>query len=75
MTWRVVSVGWDLGDIAPSGLVVEHWDDVPSPGADLTRALASITTHVGRLVETLAWEGCSQPCSASASEEARDERA
>ncbi len=35
---RVVSLGCDLEDIAPPGLVVERWDDVPSPSADLTRA-------------------------------------
>ena len=49
---RVVSLGCDLGDIAPPGLVVEHWDDVPSPSADLTRACAVIAARVKRLVET-----------------------
>jgi protein-tyrosine-phosphatase len=49
---RVVSLGCDLGDIAPPGLIVEHWDDVPSPSADLTRACAVIAARVKRLVET-----------------------
>jgi arsenate reductase len=49
---RVVSLGCDLGDIAPPGLVVEHWDDVPSPSADLTGARAVIAAHVRRLVDT-----------------------
>jgi arsenate reductase (thioredoxin) len=51
---RVVSLGCDLGDIAPPGLVVEHWDDVPSPSVDLTGALAVIAAHVRRLVDTQA---------------------
>jgi arsenate reductase (thioredoxin) len=49
---RVVSLGCDLGDLAPPGLVVEHWDDVPSPGADLTGARAVIAARVRRLVDT-----------------------
>ncbi len=49
---RVVSLGCDLGDIAPPGLVVERWDDVPSPSADLTGARAVIAAHVRRLVDT-----------------------
>jgi arsenate reductase (thioredoxin) len=49
---RVVSLGCDLGDLAPPGLVIEHWDDVPSPSADLTRACAVIAVHVRRLVDT-----------------------
>jgi arsenate reductase (thioredoxin) len=51
---RVVSLGCDLGDIAPPGIVVELWDDVPSPSADLTSALAVIAAHVRRLVDTQA---------------------
>ena len=49
---RVVSLGCDLGDLAPPGLVVERWDDVPSPSADLAGARAVIAAHVRRLVET-----------------------
>lgn len=49
---RVVSLGCDLGDLAPPGLVIEHWDDVPSPSADLTGARAVIAVHVRRLVDT-----------------------
>ena len=48
---RVVSLGCDLGDIAPPGLAVEHWDDVPSPSVDLTGARAIIAAHVRRLVD------------------------
>ena len=49
---RVVSLGCDLGDIAPPGLAIERCDDVPSPSADLTGARAVIATHVRQLVET-----------------------
>jgi protein-tyrosine-phosphatase len=49
---RVVSLGCDLGDLAPPGLVIEHWDDVPSPSADLTGARAVIAAHVRRVVDT-----------------------
>ena len=49
---RVVSLGCDLGDLAPPGLAVERWDDVPSPSADLTGARAVMTAHVRRLVDT-----------------------
>ena len=48
----VVSLGCDLEDIAPPGLVVEHWDDVPSPSADLTGARAVIAACVRQLVDT-----------------------
>ena len=49
---RVVSLGCDLGDLVPPGLVIEYWDDVPSPSADLTGARAVIAAHVRRLVDT-----------------------
>jgi arsenate reductase (thioredoxin) len=49
---RVVSLGCDLGDLAPPGLVVERWDDVPSPSTDLTGARAVIAAHVRRLIDT-----------------------
>jgi arsenate reductase (thioredoxin) len=49
---RVVSLGCNLGDIASPGLVIESWDDVPSPSADLTGACAVIAARVRRLVDT-----------------------
>ena len=42
---RVASLGCELGDIAPPGLVVELWDDLPSPSADLKGARAIIAAH------------------------------
>jgi len=47
---RVVSLGCDLGDLAPPGLVVEHWDDMPSPSTDITGARVVIAARVRRLV-------------------------
>jgi arsenate reductase len=49
--WRVVSLGCDLGDLAPPGLAVDRWDDVPSPSTDLHAALDVIATHVLRLAD------------------------
>jgi arsenate reductase (thioredoxin) len=48
---RVVSLGCDLGDLVPPGLVSEQWDDVPSPSADLTGARTVIASHVRRVVD------------------------
>src|SRR5262245_32274406 len=47
---RVVSLGCHPGDLAPPGLAVESWDDVPSPSADPTGACAVMAAHVRRLV-------------------------
>ncbi|MGH7267748.1 MAG: heat-shock protein HtpX, partial [Candidatus Rokuibacteriota bacterium] len=33
--WRAVSFGCDLAPLAPPGLPVERWDDVPAVSADL----------------------------------------
>ena len=49
---RVVSLGCNLRDIAPPGLVVECWNDVPSPSADLTGARAVIAWPMARLDST-----------------------
>jgi len=49
--WRVVSLGCDLGELAPPGLTVDHWDDVPSPSEDLKAALDVIAAHVLRLAD------------------------
>jgi arsenate reductase (thioredoxin) len=49
---RVVSLGCNLGDIAPPGLAVESWDDVPSPSVDLARARAVIAARVRQLIDT-----------------------
>jgi protein-tyrosine-phosphatase len=51
--WRVVSLGCDLDGIAPAGLAVERWDDVPPVSADLPTARAAIRARVARLVDEL----------------------
>lgn len=49
---RVVSLGCDLGAMAPPGLVIERWDDVSSPSVDLAGARAVIAARVRHLVNT-----------------------
>jgi len=46
---RVVSFGCDLGDLAPAGVEVERWDDVPAVSDDFDRARAAIRSRVARL--------------------------
>jgi arsenate reductase len=48
--WRVVSLGCELGDLAPPGLVVDRWDDVPSPSAQLEAARGLIAARLPRLL-------------------------
>jgi protein-tyrosine-phosphatase len=49
--WRVVSMGCELGDLAPPGLVVERWDDVPPPSAQLDAARELIAARLPRLLD------------------------
>jgi protein-tyrosine-phosphatase len=49
--WRVVSLGCELGDLAPPGLVVDRWDDVPSPSAQLEAARGLIAARLPRLLD------------------------
>jgi protein-tyrosine-phosphatase len=51
--FRVISLGCDVSNIAPPGMLVEHWDDVPSPSQHLAQARDVIYAHVERLVEEL----------------------
>ncbi len=51
---RVVSFGCDLGALAPRGLALERWDDVPAVSEDFARARDSIVARLGRLLDTLA---------------------
>jgi arsenate reductase len=52
--FRVISLGCDITDLAPPGLLVERWDDVPPPSQDLAEAKEIILAHVKQLVEELA---------------------
>jgi protein-tyrosine-phosphatase len=51
--WRVVSLGCALDERLPSGVRVESWDDVPSPGQDLAAARAAIRRHLDGLLDDL----------------------
>jgi arsenate reductase (thioredoxin) len=48
--FRVISMGCDVGDLAPPGTIVEHWNDVPSPSQDLIAARDRIAAHVEQLI-------------------------
>jgi arsenate reductase len=50
---RVVSFGCDLGDLAPAGVPVERWDDVPAVSADFQKARDAIAARLSRLIEGL----------------------
>ena len=49
--FRVISLGCDVADLAPPGLSMEQWDDVPPPSQDLAAARDIILAHVKRLIE------------------------
>jgi len=49
--WRVVAFGCDLGGLAPPGLAVEQWGDVPAVGDNGNAARAAITARLGRLLD------------------------
>ncbi len=51
--WRVISLGCDVTHLAPPGLAVERWDDVPPPSQNLVAARDIILAHVERLVDEL----------------------
>jgi arsenate reductase len=48
---RVVSFGCDLSGVAPAGLAVERWDDVPAVSEDFGKAREAIVARVTALVE------------------------
>ncbi len=50
---RVVAFGCDLTAMAPAGLVVERWDDVPAVSEDYGRARDVIAARVRGLVDQL----------------------
>jgi arsenate reductase (thioredoxin) len=51
--FRVISMGCDVGDLAPPGTIVEQWNDLPSPSQDLIAARDVIYAHVERLISEL----------------------
>ena len=50
---RIISLGCDLGELAHPELVIEHWDDVPSPSQNLLGARDRIRDHVEQFVLAL----------------------
>ena len=49
--WRVVSFGCDLGRVAPPGLAVERWDDVPLVSDGFLPARDTIARQVRQLLD------------------------
>ncbi len=47
---HVVSFGCDLGDLAPPGLTVERWDDIPEVRVDFNAARDVIVARLPQLV-------------------------
>ena len=52
---HVVSFGCELEEIAPPGLPVERWDDIPAVSEDFTAARNLIVARLPRLLAR--WEG------------------
>lgn len=65
---RVVSMGCNLQGIAPPGVRVEEWDDVPPVSQDLDAASAAIRRRVDGLVVDLEREDAAEPGVASTRE-------
>jgi protein-tyrosine-phosphatase len=55
--WRVVTLGCELGALAPPGVAVEAWDDVPAVSAGFERARDAIVARVGALLATVSADG------------------
>jgi arsenate reductase (thioredoxin) len=51
---RIITLGCDIGDLAPPGAAIVSWDDVPPVSRDLEGARTAIRQHVERLVVELA---------------------
>ena len=51
---RVVTFGCDLGDLAPVGLSLERWDNVPAVSEDFKKARDAIVSRLPRLLDECA---------------------
>ncbi len=60
---RVISFGCDIGDLAPSGLPVERWDDVPAVSEDFNSARDVILARLTQLLNE--YEDPADPAAAS----------
>src|SRR5215469_9165269 len=52
--WRVVSFGCDLENVAPAGLAVERWDDVPAVSDGFPAARDAILARIRQFLDRLA---------------------
>ena len=50
---HVIAFGCDLAAVAPPGLTIERWDEVPAVSEDYGRARDAITTRVRALVDQM----------------------
>ena len=53
---RIITLGCDIGELAPPGAAIVSWDDVPPVSRDLEEARTAIRQHVEQLVAELAAE-------------------
>src|SRR2546429_3388737 len=51
---RVITFACELGDLAPPGLALERWDDVPAVSADFKTARDAIVARLQRLLDECA---------------------
>ncbi len=51
---RVITFGCELGDLAPPGLALERWGDVPAVSQDFKKARDAIVARLPRLLEECA---------------------
>lgn len=51
---RVITFGCELGDLAPPGLALERWDDVPAVSENFTKARDAIIGRLPRLLDECA---------------------
>ncbi len=49
--WQVVSMGCNPDELAPAGVRVERWDDVPAASEDMVASQAAIAARVTHLIE------------------------
>jgi arsenate reductase (thioredoxin) len=48
---RVIAFGCELGELAPPGLALERWDDVPAVSEDFEKARDVIVARLPRLLD------------------------
>jgi arsenate reductase (thioredoxin) len=51
---RVITFGCELGDLAPPGLALERWDDIPAVSEDFKQARKAIVARLPGLLDECA---------------------